>query len=50
MKVFEASGKPDMLVKALSAHCGVEVPRVMVVRNALLGRNEMGALVPLETL
>ena len=46
----QESCKPDMLVKALSAHCGVEVPRVMVVRNALLGRNEMGALVPLETL
>ncbi len=42
--------KPNMLMEALSAHAGVEVPRTMVVRNGLLGLDESGALVPLENL
>lgn len=42
--------KPNMLVDALSAFAGVEVPRVMVVRNGLLGLDERGTLVPLESL
>lgn len=42
--------KPNMLVEALCAFAGVEVPRVMVVRNGLLGLDERGALVPLESL
>jgi len=43
--------KPGMLMDALTAFCGFEAaPRVMVVRNRLLGLTEEGALVPLETL
>ncbi len=43
--------KPGMLMDALAAFCGMEeAPRVMVVRNRLLGLTEDGALVPLETL
>lgn len=42
--------KPNMLIEALSSFAGVDVPRVMVVRNGLLGLNESGALAPLETL
>ena len=42
--------KPNMLLEALSAYAGIEVPRAMVVRNSLLGLDESGALAPLETL
>ena len=42
--------KPNMLMEALSAFAGVEVPRVMVVRNGLFGLDESGALAPLENL
>ena len=43
--------KPGMLLEALTAFCGFEqTPRAMVVRNRLLGMDESGALVPLETL
>ena len=42
--------KPNMLLEALSAYCGIEVPRAMVVRNGLFGLDESGALAPLETL
>ena len=42
--------KPNMLLEALSAFCGIEVPRAMVVRNGLFGLDESGALAPLETL
>ncbi|MDD6050507.1 MAG: TIGR03936 family radical SAM-associated protein [Clostridiales bacterium] len=42
--------KPNMLIEALSAFAGVEAPRVMVVRNGLLGLDESGMLAPLETL
>lgn len=42
--------KPNMLIEAMSSFVGIEVPRVMVVRNRLLGLNEAGNLVPLETL
>ncbi len=42
--------KPGMLIEALSAYAGIEAPRVMVVRNGLLGLAESGALAPLETL
>lgn len=42
--------KPNMLLDALSAFAGVETPRAMVVRNGLLGLDDSGALVPLETL
>lgn len=43
--------KPNMLMDALSAFCGMEAaPRAMVVRNRLLGLTEEGTLVPLETL
>ncbi len=42
--------KPNMLIEAMSAFAGIEIPRVMVVRNGLLGLDESGALVPLETL
>ncbi len=42
--------KPNMLIEALSSFAGVDVPRVMVVRNGLLGLDESGALAPLETL
>ncbi|MDO4484607.1 MAG: TIGR03936 family radical SAM-associated protein [Clostridia bacterium] len=48
----EAQGcKPDMLLTALTALAGQEEkPRVMVTRNALLGCDESGSLVPLENL
>ena len=43
--------KPGMLIDALTAFCGMETaPRAMVVRNRLLGLDDNGALVPLETL
>ena len=43
--------KPGMLMDALSVFAGLEnAPRVMVVRNALLGCDEAGNLAPLETL
>lgn len=42
--------KPNMLLDALAAFAGIEVPRAMVVRNGLFGLDESGALVPLETL
>ncbi len=42
--------KPNMLMETLSAYAGIEVPRVMVVRNGLLGLDDSGALAPLETL
>ncbi|MGN0779506.1 MAG: TIGR03936 family radical SAM-associated protein [Aristaeellaceae bacterium] len=41
--------KPDMLMAALSAFAGIEVPRVLVNRKGLLGEQN-GAFVPLETL
>lgn len=41
--------KPDMLMTALSAFAGIDVPRVLVNRKGLLGEQN-GALVPLETL
>ena len=42
--------KPNMLLEALSAYAGFDVPRAMVVRNGLLGLDESGALAPLENL
>lgn len=42
--------KPNMLIEALSAFAGIDAPRVMVVRNGLLGVDESGALAPLENL
>ena len=42
--------KPNMLMEALSAFAGIEVPRVMVVRNGLFGLDEDGQLAPLENL
>ena len=43
--------KPGMLIDALTAFFGMETaPRAMVVRNRLLGLDDNGALVPLETL
>lgn len=43
--------KPGMLMEALTAFCGLgETPRVMVVRNRLLGLDPAGQLAPLETL
>ena len=42
--------KPNMLMEALSAFAGIAVPRVMVIRNGLLGFDEHGNLQPLETL
>lgn len=43
--------KPNMLINALSSFAGLEeAPQVLVIRNGLLGRNEAGELVPLETL
>ena len=42
--------KPNMLIEALASYAGIEVPRVMVVRNGLFGLDESGALAPLETL
>ena len=42
--------KPNMLLEALSAYAGIDVPRAMVVRHGLLGLDESGALAPLETL
>lgn len=44
------SCKPDMIVTTLAAFAGVELPRVMVVRNQLLGQDEAGSLAALETL
>ena len=44
------SCKPDMLVRALAEQAGQDVPRVLVVRQHLLGRSEAGELVPLEQL
>lgn len=45
-----ASCKVDMLLGALAACAGVEVPRTLVTRLHLLGVNAEGALAPLETL
>ena len=42
--------KPDMLLNALCGFAGCEVPRMLVVREHLLGENGRGELVPLETL
>ena len=43
--------KPGMLLEALSREAGREqVPRMLVTRTGLLGENEAGELVPLETL
>ena len=42
--------KPNMLMEALSAFAGIDVPRVMVVRNGLFGLDESGSLAPLENL
>ena len=43
--------KPGMLMDALTAFCGFEeAPRVLVVRNGLLGVDMAGGLAPLETL
>lgn len=43
--------KPDMLINALNAICGTdESVRTLVCRNALLGENDKGMLVPLEQL
>ena len=42
--------KPDMLLTALCGFAGCEVPRMLVVREHLLGENGRGELVPLETL
>lgn len=42
--------KPNMLIESMAAFAGIEVPRVMVVRNRLLGLDECGALAPLENL
>lgn len=46
----DTSCKPDMLLTALCAFANVEPPRMLVVRNGLLGRDDAGTLVPLETL
>lgn len=43
--------KPGMLMEALSGQAGIEGDiRVLVTRTALLGKNEKGELVPLESL
>ena len=43
--------KPDMLLSALSAFCGIEsAPDALIIRNGLLGRDENGELTPLENL
>ena len=42
--------KPNMLMEALSAFAGIDVPRVMVVRNGLFGLDGNGELAPLENL
>ena len=42
--------KPDMLLTALCGFAGCEAPRMLVIREHLLGENERGELVPLETL
>ena len=42
--------KPDMLLGALAAQVGCELPRVQVTRKGLLGRDENGSIQPLETL
>lgn len=44
------SCKPNMLVNALAAYCGMEPFRTMVVRKQLFGQDEAGQIVPLETL
>lgn len=44
------SCKPDMLMSALCAYAGMDMPRVMVTREGLLGRDAAGELVPLEIL
>lgn len=42
--------KPDMLVGALAAFAGCEMPRMQVVRKQLYGMAESGELAPLEAL
>ena len=42
--------KPDMLLTALCGFAGCETPRMLVIREHLLGENERGELVPLESL
>lgn len=44
------SCKPDMLVTALCGFAGCEVPRTLVTRTGLMGLDETGSRVPLETL
>ncbi len=44
------SCKPAMLMTALCAFAGIEVPRTLVTRTRLFGRDDAGALQPLETL
>ena len=39
-----------MLLTALCGFAGCEVPRMLVIREHLLGENERGELVPLESL
>lgn len=46
----EATCKPDMLLNALAASCGMECPPYSLVRSCLLGRDPSGDLKPLETL
>ena len=51
LTLTEASScKPDMLVTALCGFAGCDVPRALVIRNALLGQDGAGRLQPLETL
>ena len=44
------SCKPAMLMAALCAFAGIDIPRVMVTRKRLFGRNAEGQLQPLEEL
>lgn len=46
----EATCKPDMLLTALAASCGMECPPYLLVRTCLLGKDPSGELKPLETL
>ena len=46
----EATCKPDMLLKALCASCGMDCPTYTLVRTGLLGRGQDGKLTPLESL
>ena len=46
----EATCKPDMLLTALCAYCGMDCPAYSLVRTCLIGKDPSGDFLPLESL